>query len=102
MARDRRTARDTEGRMSLVEHLLELRKRLFRAALGIAGGSVAGWFIADFVLAALRGPILAITTTQDRKASINYDTITAAFDVKFEIAIIAGLVISSPIWLYQI
>lgn len=88
--------------MSLVEHLIELRKRLFRATLGVAAGAVGGWFLADLVLAALRAPVLGITETQGRQASINYDSITAAFDVKFEIALITGVVISSPIWLYQI
>jgi sec-independent protein translocase protein TatC len=102
MAPPRRTPGDTERRMSLVEHLLELRRRLFRAALGVAAGSVAGWFLADLVLGALRAPVLGIHRTQGRQASVNYDTITAAFDVKFEIAIITGLVISSPVWLYQV
>jgi sec-independent protein translocase protein TatC len=88
--------------MSLVEHLLELRKRLFRAALGVAAGSVLGWFLADLVLAALRAPIVGVSKSQDRLASVNYDSITAAFDVKFEIAIITGLVVSSPVWLYQL
>ena len=88
--------------MSLVEHLLELRRRLFRATLGLAVGAVIGWFLADIVLAALRAPVLEIARTQGRQASINYPDITSAFDVKFEIALITGLVISSPIWLYQI
>jgi sec-independent protein translocase protein TatC len=102
MAPPRRKPRDDERRMSLVEHLLELRRRLFRAALGVAAGSVVGWFLADLVLAALRAPVAGITEDQRRLASINYDTITAAFDVKFEIAIITGLILSSPIWLYQL
>jgi sec-independent protein translocase protein TatC len=88
--------------MSLVDHLLELRRRLFRATLGVAVGAVVGWFLADIVLAALRAPVLDIAKTQNRQASINYPDITSAFDVKFEIALITGLVISSPIWLYQI
>lgn len=88
--------------MSLVEHLLELRRRLVRATLGLAVGAVAGWFLADLVLAALRAPVLDVARTQGRTASINYPDITSAFDVKFEIALITGLVLSSPVWLYQI
>jgi sec-independent protein translocase protein TatC len=33
--------------MSLGEHLVELRKRLTRAALAIVGGTVIGWMIYD-------------------------------------------------------
>ncbi len=88
--------------MSLVEHLLELRRRLFRATLGVVAGAIAGWFLADLVLAALRAPVLEIARTTGRQASINYPDITTAFDVKFEIALITGIVVSSPIWLYQI
>ena len=35
-------------------------------------------------------------------ASLNFPTITSAFDVRLEIAVIVGIVISSPIWLYQV
>jgi sec-independent protein translocase protein TatC len=102
MAPPRRTPRDTERKMPLVEHLLELRRRLFRATLGVAVGAVVGWFLADTVLSALRQPVLEIARTQGRQASINFPTITSAFDVKFEIALLTGVVISSPIWLYQL
>ena len=88
--------------MSLVEHLIELRKRLFRATLGITAGAVVGWFLADLVLAALRAPVIDVRHTQDRVATINFSTITSAFDVKLEIALLTGVVISSPIWLYRL
>ena len=85
--------------MPLIEHLLELRKRLMWAALAILAGGVAGWFLSDWVLQLLTGPLQG----QGKKlATINFSSITSAFDVRFEIAIIAGVVITSPIWLYQI
>jgi sec-independent protein translocase protein TatC len=88
--------------MSLGEHFVELRKRLFRSAAGLILGGVAGWFLADFVLNALRAPITQLATAQHRVAELNYDNITGAFDLKMEIAFTIGLVISSPVWLYQI
>ena len=85
--------------MPLIEHLLELRKRLMWAALAILAGGVAGWFLSDWVLQLLTGPLQG----QGKKlATINFSSITSAFDVRFEIAIIVGVVITSPIWLYQI
>jgi sec-independent protein translocase protein TatC len=94
--------RNTERRMPLVEHLIELRKRLMRAALGVLAGGVAGWFLNDLVLSALRNPLLAGGKASNRISQLNFTGITSAFDVKFEIAIVLGIVVSSPIWLYQI
>ncbi|TFC88838.1 twin-arginine translocase subunit TatC [Cryobacterium sinapicolor] len=88
--------------MSLGQHLLELRKRLFLAAAGILVGAIVGWFLSDFVWDALREPIYAIIEAQDRKAQLNYPDITSAFDLKLKIAFYVGLVVSSPVWLYQI
>ena len=88
--------------MSLGQHLVELRKRLFLAAAGILVGAIVGWFLSDFVWDALREPIYAIIEAQDRKAQLNYPDITSAFDLKLKIAFYVGLVVSSPVWLYQI
>jgi sec-independent protein translocase protein TatC len=54
------------------------------------------------VLDALRAPITQLAAAQNRVAELNYDNITGAFDLKMEIAFTIGLVISSPVWLYQI
>ncbi|WP_271178944.1 twin-arginine translocase subunit TatC [Leifsonia poae] len=88
--------------MTLGEHFVELRKRLFRSALGLLAGAIVGWFLSDYLLNALRGPITDIATQQGRQAQLNYDSITGAFDLKMQIAITIGVLISSPIWLYQI
>ncbi|TFC42026.1 twin-arginine translocase subunit TatC [Cryobacterium sp. TMT1-21] len=88
--------------MSLGQHLLELRKRLFWAAAGIAVGAVIGWFLSDFVWDSLREPIYAIVEAQNRNAQLNYPDITSAFDLKLKISFYVGLIVSSPVWLYQI
>ena len=100
MAPRTRKSATSEGRMSFVEHLLEARKRLTRAALGIVVGAVAGFFLAPFVLDILRQPILDIA--ESRNASLNYDSISGAFDLRMLISIYLGVFISSPVWLYQI
>ena len=88
--------------MSLAEHFVELRKRLFRSGLALLGGSIIGWFLAGPVMDALRGPITEIAKQQNREAMLNYDSITGAFDLKMQMAITIGAIISSPVWLYQI
>jgi sec-independent protein translocase protein TatC len=86
--------------MSLGQHLVELRKRLTLIAIGILLGAVAGWFLSPYIWDAMSAPVHEMAKAQH--ASINYPNITAAFDLKMQVAIYAGIVISSPLWLYQI
>lgn len=102
MAARQSKASRREGKMSLGGHLVELRKRLYLSALFIVIGAVLGWFSADFLLAQLREPIFLVASEQGRVATLNYDGITSAFDLKLQIAFTVGIVISSPFWLYQI
>ena len=100
MAAQRSRGPNPERRMSLGQHLVELRRRLMFAGLAILGGGVAGWFLSDVVWDRLRAPILDIAADHD--AVINYDSITGAFGVQMQVALVLGLVISSPVWLYQV
>jgi sec-independent protein translocase protein TatC len=100
MAARTRRSRDPEGRMSLGEHLVELRKRLFRAAAGIILGAIAGWFLYYPLWPVLQAPINQVA--KNHQAVINFTSITGAFDVHMQIALVAGIVVSSPVWLYQI
>jgi sec-independent protein translocase protein TatC len=88
--------------MSLAQHLVELRKRILIAAIAIAVGAVIGWLLSGFVWDALRGPVYEIVNARVRHAQINYPDITSAFDLKLKIAIYVGVIISSPVWLYQV
>jgi sec-independent protein translocase protein TatC len=86
--------------MSLAQHLLELRKRLFLSAGAIAAGTIGGWFLVDFVTSAMRQPLEALTG--HRNAEIMYTTVSGAFDLRIQIAFTIGIVITSPFWLYQV
>ena len=88
--------------MSLGEHLVEFRRRLFLSVAGIAITAVGGFFIADFVWAALSAPLEVVAESSSRLAQINYTSISEAFDTKLAIAITVGVVVSSPLWLWQI
>jgi sec-independent protein translocase protein TatC len=88
--------------MTLGEHLRELRRRLVRIAAAVIAGAIAGWFCSGYVLDRLRAPVSQIAHSQHRNAAVNFTDITGAFDLRFEIAITVGVVISSPIWLYQV
>lgn len=103
MARANRKARpDSQARMSLGEHLIELRKRLGIIGLSIVLAAVGGWFLADPVWEALSDPIIEIAKERNRDAEINYTTVTEAFDTKIAIAMVLGIVMAAPVWLYQV
>jgi sec-independent protein translocase protein TatC len=85
--------------MPVAGHLRELRKRAVRASLGIVVGVVLGYLVSDMIIELLRTPIVALAESRD--ASLNYDSISGAFELKMKIAMFAGLVIASPVWLYQ-
>ena len=92
---------DSKGRMSLGEHLVELRKRLFISAAAIVIGLVAGWLLSGWVWDILRVPIEQLIA-DGRQATISYGDITGAFNTKMQIALFVAVLIASPVWLYQI
>jgi sec-independent protein translocase protein TatC len=100
-SRSKRSA-DKEGRMSLGQHLVELRKRLVIAAAAILLGAIGGWFLSDFVLVQLQNPVHEAGLLTHRTVSFNFQGLTSPFDVRIQLAITIGAVLSSPIWLYQI
>lgn len=88
------------GTMSLAGHLSEARTRAFRAAVALVLGAVAGFLLADPVMDLLRAPIAEIATV--RNASLNYETVTGAFDLRMRLAVYTGIALSAPVWLYQL
>lgn len=101
MASKTRGGRNTEGRMSLGQHLVELRKRLIIAAIGLLLGLVAGWFLVDMVWDMLRVPVEKLQI-EGRDAALTYSSITEAFDLRIAISLFIAVIITSPVWLYQV
>ena len=87
------------GRMSFLEHLEELRKRLLYACLGIGAGVVASfWFIDqifDFILAPTRNALPA-------GAQLIYTQPGEAFSLYVYVSLISGAVVAAPFIMYQV
>ncbi|THJ67553.1 twin-arginine translocase subunit TatC [Arthrobacter echini] len=88
--------------MALKAHLREARNRLFVSAIAVILGTVGGFFLYNPVQQALASPINEIDAQAGRTASLNFDTAASPFDLLIQISVFLGVVISSPIWLYQI
>lgn len=87
--------------MSLGEHFIEFRNRLLISAIAIAISLVAGWMLSYWVWDVLREPIQSIEAT-GRTATIMYTDISSAFDIRVQTSLFIAVLISSPVWLYQI
>ncbi len=87
------------GRMSLIEHLKELRLRLVYAAIALLAGFLIAYAIADPIFAALTLPIREVA---HGKLLLIGTGVGEAFFTKIKVALIAGLFIASPAVFYQI
>jgi sec-independent protein translocase protein TatC len=94
--------KNKERRMSLGSHLRELRVRLTWSALYVFVGSVIGWFLFDPVFELLQAPLLEVTEARGIEAIVNFGTVVAAFDLRIQLSIFFGIVLSSPLWLYNL
>jgi sec-independent protein translocase protein TatC len=98
-----RRRRNPEGRMSLGDHLRELRNRVTIAAVALIAGSVVGWIYYAPVFRHLSSPFDEYKRTSGNDlVALNYGNATAAFSQQLTISIFVGFILSSPVWLYQI
>ncbi|TCN50827.1 sec-independent protein translocase protein TatC [Rhodococcus sp. SMB37] len=90
----------TRGTMPIAGHLGEARRRGVRAAVSLLIGVIVGFALSDQILDVLREPVEQLALS--REASLNYDTVTGAFDLQLKIALFSGVILSSPIWLREL
>jgi sec-independent protein translocase protein TatC len=89
------TAPADESVMSLVEHLGELRTRLFRSILAVAVGSVVGFAISDQIISILSDAIPG-------DSPLYFTGLGDAFVIKVKISIVVGIILAMPVLLYQL
>lgn len=89
--------------MSLGAHLVELRKRLAIAAAALIVGMIIAFIITEPIIELLSIPIRTIAAQQGREyTGLNFTTVTSGFDLRMRIAFAIGLLISAPMWLWQV
>lgn len=87
--------------MALIEHIRELRNRLFVSVLGLLAGVVIAFVLWESIYDVLRAPYC--DTAQGRESCELYALgVFDQFKVRLHVAFIGGALLSSPVWLYQL
>jgi sec-independent protein translocase protein TatC len=90
---------DDGGRMSFLDHLDELRRRLVAAALSLAFGTLVAFFFIDRIFTFIMRPLYEKLPAGSK---LIYTEPTEAFFLKLKIALLAGLVIGAPLIMWQL
>jgi len=63
---------------------------------------VDGWYLFDFVFNELQRPIVDLASKPGSNVTINFPTVVSAFDVRLQVSIFLGILMSAPVWLYNL
>jgi len=88
-----------EGKMSFLEHLEELRKRIINSVLGIVVGIGLTFFYIQQIYDFLTAPAVA---TLPEGSRLIYTQPTEAFSLYIQISLISGAVLAGPWIMYQV
>lgn len=100
--------RASDGSMSLMDHVRELRSRMFIAAIGLVVGLIVGFIVSKGVFHLLSEPYCTLPSSQAVRpdGSTYCDWIVLGVGdsliVRLKVALWVGLFIGSPVWLYQL
>ncbi len=109
---DRRSGDADGGRMTLVEHLAELRSRLIKAMLALLVGASIGFVLYQPVLDVLVEPYCDVKTDQvdsatdlgpgDQGCDLVVTDPLESFSVRLKLSTYIGLLIASPVVFWQL
>jgi len=103
--------KDPEGRMPLADHLRELRNRLLKSVLAILVVTIVAAFFYRHIIEIFQHPILKAVKCHDGTghqangqpcAEMTVSGLMGGFSIALKVSLMAGVLVSSPIWLYQL
>ncbi len=97
-----------EGRMPLIDHIRELRNRVVKMALALGAGTIVGFIFFNPVWRIIERPLCSATVrgqTGCHTLGVNMPSLDGPLDpfyLRVKVAVIVAVIVSSPVWLYQI
>jgi sec-independent protein translocase protein TatC len=92
--------------MPLLDHLRELRKRVFRASIAIVLASFIGWYFYNEIITQLALPVCDLKAAQSSGAThcgaLYINGVLGPLNLQIKVALLAGVILSAPFWLYQL
>jgi sec-independent protein translocase protein TatC len=97
---------DQQGRMTLFEHLAELRKRLIICILAVALGTVVAWFFYDAIVRFMTRPYHAFLLQHPSKDITRGNLVTngplEGFTTRLKVSAYVGIALASPIIFWEL
>ena len=98
-------ATPNDGAMPLMDHLRELRSRIFKALLGIIIGAAVAWAFYEQIFEFIVDPIETVADDFEARGynvELTLTGVTAPFLLQVKISLMAGFILASPVWIYQL
>lgn len=99
------TPEATRAEMSVVEHLEELRRRLFFCVVAVGIGAVVAFIFYQPILQFLLSPLPSkanVLATHNGQPQLAVTGIGEGFSVVLKLGIAVGIALATPVWLYQL
>jgi sec-independent protein translocase protein TatC len=97
-----------EGRMPVMDHIRELRNRVVKMLLALGVGMIAGFVFFNPVWHFIERPLCHATIRGETGCAtlgVNQLALEGPLDpfyLRIKVAVIVGVIVSCPVWLYQI
>jgi len=97
---------NTDGRMSLTDHIRELRYRVIISVLAVVVGTAVSAVFYRRIVAVVMWPWTVATrawiqSTPDAVALVVNQSVTSPFLLAMKASLVAGVILACPVWLYQ-
>lgn len=90
------------NKMSFLEHLEELRRRIFYSLAAVGIGVLVCWTFADEIYAGMARPLTQTLRELHMEDQLVYTNPVAPFNLYIQLAFLAGLFVASPFVLWQV
>src|SRR5437868_6803340 len=94
--------REPMSSMSFLEHLEELRTRIFHSLIAVAAGMGICWWYHQALFGYMQKPILDVLRQNGLPQKLVYLTPAEPFNLYLKVSALAGLFLTSPYVLYQV